>query len=139
MDLETASREELIGLIRTLLARVEELEEENRRLRRGGNSSAELWIKPSRSPKESKERKHRAQAFVRRREKADEVRYHRLGRCPDCGAKLSGEGWEHRRHQVIELEIKRRVVDHIVMARRGGVCGKRALPKLDAKATSARG
>ena len=35
MDLETASREELIGLVRTLLARVEELEAENLRLRRG--------------------------------------------------------------------------------------------------------
>ena len=147
MDLERASREELVEIIRGLLARLEglearvaELEAENLRLRRGGGSQTELCIKASRPPREEKkERKHRAQAFVRRREKADEVRYHRLERCPDCGAKLSGEGWEHRRHQVIELEIKRRVVDHVVMARRCGVCGKRALPKLEDKETGAVG
>ena len=135
MDLERACREELVEIIGGLLARLEglearlaELEAENLRLRRGGGSQTELSIKPSRPPKEKKERKHRAQAFVRRREKADEVRYHHLERCPDCGAKLTGEGWEHRRHQVIELELRRRVVDHVVLARRCGVCGKRALP-----------
>ena len=75
MDLAGASREELIELIcaqqaqiETLAARVGELEAENRRLRRGGGSQTELCIKPSRPPKEKKERKHREQAFVRRRE-----------------------------------------------------------------------
>ena len=96
-------------------------------------------VKASRPSKEKKPRKHRAQGFARRREKADEVRYHVLARCPDCGAKLSGEGWEHRRHQVIEVELKRRVVDHVVMARRCGVCGKRALPKLEDKEIGAVG
>ena len=146
MDLERASREELVEIIRGLLARLEglearvaELEAENLRLRRGGGSPTEFSIKPSRPPKEKKARKHRAQAFVRRREKADEVRYHALERCPDCGAKLTGAGREHRRHQVIELELRRRVVDHVVLARRCGVCGKRALPKLEDKETGAVG
>lgn len=113
-----------------LQARIEELEEENRRLRRGGGSQTELWIKPSRPPKEKKERKRRGQAFVRRREEPQEICHHALECCPDCGRKLEG-GWEHRRRQVIELVLPRvRVVEHVVIARRCGVCGKRWLPKL---------
>ena len=134
-DLTCASREELLEIIAqqreeiaALLARVEELEAENLRLRRGGGSPTEFCIRPSRPPKEKKARKRRGQVFVRRREKPDEEVRHALERCPDCGAKLTGEGWEHRRHQVIELELRRRVVDHVVMARRCGVCGRRALP-----------
>jgi len=152
-DLSSASREELLEIIaqqqaqiaalllrvEELGARVAELEAENLRLRRGGGSPAEFSIKPSRPPKEEQPRKHRARGFARRREKPDEVRYHRLERCSDCGAKLTGEGWEHRRHQVIEVELRRRVVDHVVMARRCGVCGKRALPKLEDKAIGAVG
>ena len=145
-DLASASREELLEIIRGLLARVEalearvaELEAENLRLRRGGGSPTEFALKPSRPPKEKQERKLRAQAFVRRREKADEVRPHILERCPDCGARLTGDGWEHRRHQVIELEFRPRVVDHVVMARRCGACGKRCLPKLEDQAIGAVG
>ena len=145
-DLTSASREELVEIIRGLLARLEglearvaELEAENLRLRRGGGSPTEFSIRPSRPPKEQEARKHRAQAFVRRREKADEVRYHRLECCPDCGAKLTGEGWEHRRRQVIEVELRRRVVDHVVVARRCGICRKRCLPKLEDKEIGAVG
>ena len=140
-EIEALRREkaDLLARVEELAARIAELEAQNLRLRRGGGSSLDFFIKASRPPKEKKERKHRAQAFVRRREKPDEVRYHRLERCPDCGAKLSGEGWEHRRHQVIEVEVKRRVVDHVVVARRCGVCGKRALPKLEAKEIGAVG
>ena len=133
-------RVDLLARVEELTARVEQLEAENLRLRRGGGSQTELCIKPSRPPREEKkERKHRAQGFARRREKADEVRYHALERCPDCGAKLTGEGWEHRRHQVIEVELRRRVVDHVVMGRRCGVCGKRALPRLEDKEIGAVG
>src|SRR3990172_12434518 len=150
MDGTPASREDLLAIIAqqqaqiaALLVRVEELEaqvqqlqEEIRRLRSGKGGGVEFAVKASRPPREEKKaRKHRAQGFARRREKADEVRYHALERCPDCGAKLTGEGWEHRRHQVIEVELRRRVVDHVVMARRCGVCGKRALPKLGDKET----
>jgi len=144
--LERASRGqllEMIGLqqaqIEELVARVAELEEENRRLRRGGGSGVELWVRPSRPPKEKKERKERGQAFVRHREEPQEICHHALERCPDCGRKLEG-GWEHRRRQVIELVLPRvRVVDHVVIARRCGVCGKRWLPRLEASEIGAAG
>ena len=64
--LERASREELIEIVlpqqaemAVLAARVEGLEAEVRRLRRGGGSQGELCIKPNRSPKQKVERKRR--------------------------------------------------------------------------------
>jgi transposase len=136
-DLRSASREELLELIAILLARVEalearvaELEEENRRLRGGGGKAVPAWVKPNRPPREEKPRKPRGQGFVRRREPADEVREHAVAECPECGRKLTG-GWVHRRRQVIEIELVRRVVEHVVMGRRCGICGERRLPTLD--------
>jgi len=143
---ESANREQLLeiialqqGRIEELAARVAELEQEVRRLRRGGGAGAELWLKPSRAPREQKERKRRGQGFVRRREPGEEIQYHALGECPDCGRKLEG-GWEHRRRQVIEVVLPRvRVIDHVVIARRCGVCGKRWLPRLGASEIGATG
>jgi transposase len=136
-DLQSASREELLGLVRVLLAKVETLEarvaaleEENQQLRRGGGKAVPAWVKPHRPAREKKPRKRRGQAFVRRREPPDEVREHALEQCPECGRKLVG-GWVHRRRQVIEIELVRRVVEHVVVARRCGICGKRRLPKLE--------
>jgi len=136
-DLASASREELLEIIRGLLARVEalearvaELEEENLRLRRGGGSPTEFCIKPSRPPKEKPPRRHRAQAFVRRREAPDEIRYHAVESCPDCGRQLTG-GSPHRRRQVIELVLESRVIEHVAIARLCSRCGRRWLPKLE--------
>ena len=66
-DLGKASREELLEIIAALVARVEALEAENLRLRRGQGGGSPLWVKPSRAPKQKKERKRRKQAYVRRR------------------------------------------------------------------------
>jgi hypothetical protein len=145
-ELERASRRELIeiiaaqqGQIDELMARVAELEEENVRLRQGRGGGTPLAVKPSRPPKEKKERKWRDQAFVRRKETPDEVRYHALECCPDCGRKLEG-GWEHRRRQVIQiLPPQVRIMDHVIIARRCGVCGRRWLPKLTAEVIEAQG
>jgi len=144
-NLRSATREELIEIIRllagqveTLQARVEQLEAENLRLRRGGGSQGELCLKPSRPAKEKKPRKQRQQCFVRRKEQADEVVRHTVERCPDCGRSLQG-GWEHSRRQVIELVVQRKVVDHVIWARRCGVCGKRWLPKMQSSETQVQG
>ena len=95
-DLQQASREELLGVIHTLIERVEcltarvteleaeveHLQEENLRLRKGGGGTP-LSVRPSRAPREKKQRKRRAQACVRRRETPDEVRHHAAECCPD--------------------------------------------------------
>ena len=146
-DLSCATREELIEIIcaqgariEELVARVEQLEEENRRLRGGGGGGVKLAIKPSRPAKQKKkERKRRDRAYVRRREQPDETVYHAMESCPQCGRKLCG-GWEHRRRQVIEVVLPRvRVVEHVVMARRCGVCGKRWVPKVGSRELGVQG
>ena len=145
-EVESANREQLVEIIYAqraqideLVARVAELEEENRRLRQGKGGGTALAVKPSRPPQEKKKRKRRNRAFVRRREAPDELRYHAVESCPDCGRKLAG-GWEHRRRQVIQiLPPQVRVIDHVIMARRCGVCGRRWLPKLTAEMIEAQG
>ena len=124
-NLAAASKEELIAIIEALMARVAELEEENRRLRGGKGGRTALSVKPSRPEREQKERKHRDRAFVRRKEQPDEEVAHVVERCPDCGRSLQG-GWEHARRQVIEVVLQRRVVDHVIRARRCGVCPPQA-------------
>lgn len=144
--MESANREQLIAIIYAqqaqideLLARVAELEEEVRRLRQGRGGGTPLAPKPSRPPKEKKPRKRRDRAFVRRREEPHELRYHAVECCSDCGRKLAG-GWEHRRRQVIQmLPPQVRVIDHVIIARQCGVCGKRWLPKLTAEMVEAQG
>ena len=136
-DLHSARREELLEIIAGLLQRVEALEarvvgleEENARLRKGGGGKAVApWVKPNRPKGEKQERQRRGRAFVRRREQPEEVREHAVAQCPDCGHRLTG-GWVHRRRQVIEVVLAHRVIEHVVLARRCGVCGKRHLPRL---------
>ena len=113
----------------TLEARVSELEEENARLRKSGTKAVPAWVKPNRPPREEKPRKRRKQAFVRRREAPDVVCEHALEQCPECGRRLTGGG-VHRRREVIEIELVWRVVEHVVVARRCGICGKRRWPVL---------
>lgn len=145
-DLRSVSRDELIeiiaaqqGQIESLLARVAALEEEVRRLRGGEAKEVPAWVKPNRPKEEKGERKHRAQACVRRREEPDEIHEHAMERCPDCGRKLRG-GWKHGSHQVIEIVLPRvRVVEHRAMARWCGVCRKRWIPRLEAGALGAQG
>ena len=55
----------LVEQVERLQVRVAQLEEEVRRLRRGGGSAGELSLKPSRREREKKERKRRQRAFVR--------------------------------------------------------------------------
>lgn len=138
-DLQKASREELLEIIAALVARVEALEAENLRLRQGKGGGTPLAVKASRRRQEKRPRKRRKQSFVRRREIPDEVRYHAVECCPQCGRKLGG-GWEQRRRQVIQIELPPvRVIDHVILARRCGVCQKRWLPKLSEEVIGARG
>ena len=136
-DLHAASREELLEMITALLQKVEalevrvvELEEENQRLRRGGGKAVPAWVKPNRLKGGQHARKPRGRAFVRRREVPDEVREHAVAQCAQCGRRLEG-GWVHRRRQVIEVVLAHRVIEHVVLARRCGACGRRHLPSLD--------
>jgi transposase len=144
-DIRDLTREELIGVVidlqtaaLALSERIACLEKENETLRSqipGGGKGSGLppFIKPNRKERreaERKERKKRAQSFVRRRDIPTEEKIHYVEECPDCGHKLEG-GWEHDRRQVIEIpETPVKIIDHILMARRCGYCGKVHIPKL---------
>lgn len=100
----------------------------------GSGSSAAPFVKPNRAQRREAERqarKKRSQSFARKRDIPTESVEHAVENCPDCGRKLSG-GWVHARRQVIEIpQTPVRVIEHLVIARRCGVCGKRFIPKLD--------
>ncbi len=143
--MDNITREELIELIEMLRAENAELKQQladlsaevemlRDKLSGGGNgSSAAPFIKPSRQQRreaERTERKKRKQSFVRKRALATEEIPHALEHCPDCGKTLSG-GYEQSRHQVIEIpHTPVRIIDHVIIARRCGYCGKVHVPKL---------
>jgi len=137
--MDTRSREELIAENAILREKLVALEAEIEMLRSllsggGSGSSAAPFVKPNRQQRreqERAERKKRKQSFSRNRDVATEIIEHAVDVCPDCGKRLSG-GWVHTRRQVIEIpQTLVRVIEHVLIARHCGVCGKRHIPKLD--------
>ena len=137
--MDARSREELIAENALLKERLASLEAEVEMLRSllsgsGSGSSAAPFVKPNRQQRREQdraERKKRNQSFARKREIPTEVVEHAVDICPGCGKKLSG-GYVHGHRQVIEIpQTPVRVIDHVLIARRCGVCGKRHVPKLD--------
>lgn len=134
---ELLSREELLDLVRQQAQQVAELQQEVETLRAllhgGWGNGLPPFIKANRKKREPKARsirKKRSQAFSRPRETPTKEISHAVSQCPDCGRKLAG-GWEHSRHQVIEIpEGPIEIIDHVLMRRRCGVCGTVHLPKL---------
>jgi transposase len=140
-DLQDLTREDLIRVIVSLQERVAALEEEIRQLRgrssgggSGSGSSVPSFVKPNRSEGDKEEkpaRKKRSHPAFRGRDLPTEEQSHAAEVCPDCGRSLSG-GWEVRRRQVIELPVTPvRIVDHVVIGRHCGVCGKNVIAPLD--------
>src|SRR5579863_8918772 len=145
-DLNSLSRSELVSLVeqlhlamRALQERVAALEEENQKLRArlsGGDGGATTkpapsWVKAKRPERPKKERKKRDRPAFRRRDEPTEEQVHVPEVCPECGRRLCG-GWEVRHRQVIEIPpTPVRIVDHVVMGRHCGVCGKDVVAPLD--------
>lgn len=143
--MDTRTREELIAenaqalaenaLLKERLAALESEVEMLRNMLSGGGkgSSAAPFIKPNRQQRreaDRAERKKRSQSFVRKLDVATEEVRHTVENCPDCGRKLRG-GWEHARRQVIEIpDTPVKVIEHVLIARKCGVCGKVHIPKL---------
>ena len=157
-DPVSATHEQLVALVFSLAQRFPSLEQENLRLREenttlkaenkqlreelGKPGGPPSWVKANvaraltqaadtQAETQKKERKKRSQSFTRTRDVPTEVIEHFLSECPECHRGLSG-GWEHGRHQVIEVpQSPVRIIEHVVIARYCGVCHERRLPKLD--------
>ena len=137
--MDELTRGELISIILELRERVEALEKENAELRgrlgMGGGSkpSTPEWVKPNRAERRAAdraERKKRNHSCARKRDIATREVRHALEKCPDCGRKLSG-GWIVSKRQSIEIpQTPIEITDHVLIARKCGVCGKVHIPKL---------
>jgi len=141
VDLEKASRAELIKLIKELLhrqeelqKRVEELEAENEQWRRQvGAKAVPTFVKANRVKPEPKPRKKRAGGYGRVKDRVTRRVHHAYERCPECGEPLSG-GRVVWRRQVIELPaVKVEHVEHVVVARRCERCQKAWAPEQEVR------
>jgi transposase len=140
MELETASREDLLALIAELRAlvaaeqqtiaaleaRVRELE-----ARLGSSSPRGMpGLKPHSASAEppKRPRKRRAVNRARRRSLPTHRVVHALTHCPDCGSGLVG-GTVQRTREVLEIvPASVRVIEHVYLARQGPLCRRRRVP-----------
>src|SRR6476661_7912498 len=106
MELQTASRDELLAYIGTLEAAVAALQARVRELEaRAGSGSPRGMpgLKPQQRPDAPQPpRKRRARGYGRRRSAPTQQVVHALAHCPDCGCALVG-GTRHRSREVLEL------------------------------------
>jgi transposase len=139
LDLEQASREELIQLNLQLIAqlqvlevRVKQLEAELESSRGDDQSDPPAWVKPNRPARSKKKnRKKRAQGFARRREKPTRRVEHAFEQCPQCMVDLKG-GRVIKSRQLIELPpVQVQVVEHVLLERTCPRCRNRFAPAFD--------
>lgn len=132
MDLQTASRDELIAYIGALQAAVAVLEARVRELegRAGGGPPQRMpGHKPQQRPEgPARPRKRRAQGYGRRRSPPTEQVVHAVAQCPDCGCALVGSS-RQRSREVLELApAPAAVIEHVYLARHCPQCGRRCVP-----------
>jgi transposase len=140
IDLEKASREELLQLNAQLLAQLQVLQERVKQLEaelassRGGSGSSPsppIWVKPNRPSRKKKKRKPRSQGFARKLDTVTAHIQHRLEACPDCHVALTGHRVLKTR-QVIELPpVQAQVIEHQLVQRTCPQCRKSWAPDVD--------
>lgn len=135
------SHDELVALVLAFRARVEALEAENAALQAenarlqeelGKKGGPPPWVKANTPPCEPKPHKKRAQGASRPCvADPDAVIEHAVDTCPDCGQALTG-GWEYSSRETLVFPREPvRVVRHVCVARRCGVCGRMVVGRPD--------
>ena len=134
IDLRTADRDVLIGIIIRQQAIIERLEKRIAQLEGRGKSGGSgrmpgLKLKGERKPDQLKKpRQPRRHGFARTRMTPDRRVEHALEQCPDCGTQLSG-GWTQRTLEVIELpQVPVQVTEHAYIARTCAQCRRYCVP-----------
>jgi hypothetical protein len=140
LDLENATREELIQINLQLIAqlqvlqeRVKLLEAELESLRGGGSKpNPPTFVKANRPARgKKKKREKRAHGFARKLDLVTARVEHSLKQCPDCRVSLIGQRVVKTR-RVIELPpVQAQVVEHALVERRCPNCRKCWAPRLD--------
>ncbi|HLH25230.1 MAG TPA: IS66 family transposase [Chloroflexota bacterium] len=132
MNVQTASRDELLAYIATLEAAVAALEARVRELEARGGEGAPRRM-PGHKPEQraagaARPRKPRARGYGRCRSVPTEQVVHAVAQCPACGCALVG-GSRQRSREVLELApAPARVSEHVYLARRCPQCGRRCVP-----------
>ena len=132
MDVQRASRDELLAYIATLEAAVAALEARVRELegRMGEGAPRRMPGHKPEQPAESpaRPRKRRAQGYGRRRSVPTAQVVHAVAACPACGCGLVG-GSRQRSREVLELAPAPAVVtEHVYLVRHCPQCGRRCVP-----------
>jgi transposase len=140
LDLENATREELVELNLQLIAQVQFLQERVKHLEaeldssRGGGSKSNppSFVKANRPARsKNKKRKKRAHGFARCKEKPTHYVEHAYKQCPECLLDLRGRRVVKTR-QVIELPpVQVQVIEHTLVERTCPKCRKHWRPELD--------
>ena len=135
IDLRTADRDVLIGIITQLQATVALLEKRIAQLEGQAKSKGSRRM-PGLKPKEDgklaqpkQPRQARRQGFARTRMTPTHRVEHVVEQCPDGGTQLSG-GWTQRTREVIDLPwVPVEVTEHAYLARTCPMCQRRCIPK----------
>jgi hypothetical protein len=132
MDVQIASRDELVAYIGALEATVAALAARVRELeaRAGGGASRGMPGHKSEQRPEglARPRKRRLQGYGRGRSTPTEQGVHAVAECPACRCALVG-GSRQRRRAVLELApAPAAVIAHVYLARRCPRCGRRGVP-----------
>ena len=140
LDLDIATREELIQLNLQLIARLQTLEEQVEQLKaeleslRGGGSKSNppSFVKANRPARSKKKKpKKRARGFARKLDLVTARVEHSLEQCPDCRVSLKGRRVIKSR-QIIELPPAQvQVVEHLLVERCCPKCRRRWTPRLE--------
>jgi hypothetical protein len=140
IDLEKASREELIQLNAQLLAQLQLLQERVKQLEAelassrgsgGATASPPDWVKANRPTRKKKKRKPRSHGFARKLDQVTERIEHALEECPRCQVGLTGRRVLKTR-RIIELPpAQAQVIEHRLIQRTCPQCQKRWAPEVD--------
>jgi len=142
MDLQTATREELIqliveqgALIAKLRVRIVALEAQHAALKgeppeeeEAAGTATPAWVKPNRPTSAPRPRQKRAQGYGRKRSKPTRQVVHAHAACRKCGCPLGG-GAVKRTREVLPIPLRPvEVIEHVFIERRCPVCGERQTP-----------
>ena len=134
IDLTTADRDVLIGIIVRQQALIESLEKrvallEGRVRSDGSRRMPGLKPKAERKPAQPKKpRKPQPHGFARTRMTPTQQVEHVVDQCPDCGTQLSS-GWAQRTREVIDLpQVPVEVTEHVYIARTCSQCQRCCTP-----------
>src|SRR5829696_7784163 len=132
MEMQTASRDELLAYISALEATVAALQARVQELEARQGSGPPRGM-PGHQPQQrpdgpARPRKRRARGYGRRRSPPTEQVVHALAHCPACGCALVG-GTRQRRREVLELSpTPVAVIEHVYLARQCPRCRRRRVP-----------